>query len=118
MRYRRFQRVDNAGARIDKNSRTRHDLCGLGSGKWNLDHLDSKQRSVRILIRSAARTSGELFVLPNERRSRNIYVDILFVVRIDDQGMRMRTATCLNGCDLFGVRYVRDVEDAHTAKSI
>src|SRR5690349_3442242 len=111
MRGRRLQRVDRAGARIYKNAWARNDLSVLRRRERNFDHLDSKQRRVWIFVRCSAGTSGQFFVLSDEGCPRDINVDVVFVIRIDDQSMGVRSSAGLYRRNLSGIFDIRDVED-------
>ena len=107
-----------ARSRIHKNSRTRHDLGVLRSRHRHLDHIDAEQRSVRILVRCSTRTSGQLFVLTDERSSRHVDINVVLVIRIDDQCVRVRAATGLHRGHLLWTLDVTDIENSHAAETI
>ena len=58
------------------------------------------------------------FRLADERCSGDVDVNVLLVVRIDDQGMRVRAATSLYCRDLLRMSDVADVEYSHAAEAI
>src|SRR4030095_10430338 len=81
-------------------------------------NLDTKQRSIWILVRSSGRASSQFRILPNETRPRHIDVDIVLIIRINDEGMRVRTSASLHCRDLLRILDVADVEDSHSAETI
>ena len=118
MRAAAIQGVQHAGSRIHKNPRARNDLRILRCRQRHLDHFDAKQRRIRILVRRLARASGQLFALADKRSSRDIDVDVVLVIRIDDQRVRVRAAASLHGCHLLRISDVADIEDSHAAETI
>src|SRR6266849_6464812 len=107
-----------ARPRIHKHARTGYDLRVLRRRQRHLNHIDAKQRRVRILVRCSTRTSRQLFVLTDERSSRHIDIDVALITRIDDERMRVRAAASLHGSDLLRTLDVTDVENSHAAEAI
>ena len=101
-----------------KQTRTGDDLRILRRRQRHLDHIDAKQRCIRILVRRLTRTPCQLFALTDERRSRDVDVDVVLVVRIDDERMRVRAAASLHRCHLLRILDVGDVENSHAAETI
>src|SRR6266699_3706031 len=107
-----------ARPRIHKHARTGYDLRVLRRRQRHLDHVDAKQRGVRILVRCSTRTSGQLFVLTDERSSRHVDINVVLVIRIDDQCVRVRAATGLHRGHLLWTLDVTDIENSHAAETI
>src|SRR6266852_6211179 len=53
-----IQAVDRASAGIDKYAWTRNHLRVLRRSYWDLDHVDAKQRRIRIFVRLFPRAPG------------------------------------------------------------
>ena len=103
---------------IHKNARAVHHCGILRRGKRHLDYVNPKQSGVGIFFRCSTRASGQLLVLTNERSSRHIDIDVVLIIRIDDQSMRVRAATGLHGSDLLRTLDVTDVENSHSSETI
>src|ERR1700733_8374476 len=110
--------IQRAGAGIDEYSRAGYHLGLCRVSERNLDHVDSKERRIRILIRLLPRAAGEFLWLAYKRSSRHIDIDIVFVVRVHHQRMRMRAAAGLHCPYLLRVPDIRDIEDPDTAKTL
>ena len=70
-----------------------------------------------FLSGASSRAPGQLFLLPHEGRARNVDVDVVLVVGIDDQRVGMRAAAGLDGADLLRILDVGNIEDSHAAKT-
>src|SRR5262249_19931114 len=68
--------------------------------------------------RITADAAGEFLTLANAAGAGDIDVDVFFVLRIEDQGVRVRTAATLNGSDLLRIGDIGDVENADTAEAV
>ena len=64
------------------------------------------------------RASGQFFGLTDERCARDVDVNVVLIVRIDDQRVRVRAAAGLHGGDLLRILDVGNVEDPHAAETI
>src|SRR2546421_12940354 len=116
----RAARQTGYGARswIHKNARAVYHRGVLRRGKRHLNHINAKQSCVRILVRRSTRTSGQLFVLTDKRSSRDIDKDVVLIIRIDDQRVRMRSAASLHRGYLFRIPDVGNIENPHAAETI
>src|SRR6185369_1440828 len=113
-----IEAVYDARPRVHKHAGTRHDLGILRSPDWYLDHINAEESCVLILVRRASRAPGKLFALSDKRGSRHIDVNIIFIVWVDYQGVRVRPAAGLNGSHLLRIRNVRNIEDPYTAEPV
>src|SRR5438309_1701083 len=107
-----------ARPRVHEDTRAVHDCRVLRRCQRHLDYVDAKQGRVRIFVRRSTRTSRQLFVLTDKRSSRDIDIDIVLVIRIYDQGVRVRAATRLHRGDLLRRFDVADVKNPHAAETI
>ena len=85
----------------------------------NLDHFDAEERRVRILLRrerwsSPTARCGDT----RRRRTRDVDVDVVAVLRIDEHRVRVRSAARLHVRDVLWIRDVGDVEDANAANAL
>src|SRR5437763_9010322 len=108
----------NDAPRIQEDAGTRNYFGVLWRSHRHLNHNDAKQGRIRIRIRLPARTSGQLFVLAHKGSAGHIDVDVVLVIRIDDQRMRVRAAASLRRGHLLRTLEVTDIENAHAAKAI
>src|SRR5437868_5071529 len=110
MTRRRGKVVEDAG---------RADDCRLlGMRERNLDHLDAEERRVRILVERGPRATCQLTRRTNARRTRDVDVDVVRILWIDEQRVRMRSAAGLDVADVLRRRDIADVEDAEAAQAI
>src|SRR5271155_5959126 len=86
------QTVQRAGSRVNKDAGAGDDLRILRRGYWNFYDINAKERRVWILVRRFARTPGEFFRLTYERRAGDVDINVVFVVGVHYQRMRVRTA--------------------------
>ena len=107
------QHVDLARRRIGEDARTRHHCRQFRMRQRHLDHDDRKQRRIRIFTRRAARAPSQFFLRTHARRTRNIDIHIVLILRVDNQRMRMRAAARLHIRHLLRIPQVTDVEDPH-----
>ena len=110
--------VHRAALRVGEDAGTGDDLGQLGVRQRDLDDVDSEQRGIRILFRLAARAIRQFFGLTHISGSGDIDVDVVLVLGIDQQGMRVRAAATLHGGDLLRIREIADIEDAYAAESV
>ena len=90
--------------------------CGAASGT-----LITSMRNSAVfgsLSGVLARAAGQLFALADKRSSRNVDVDVVLVVRIDHQRVRVRAAAGLHRRHLLRIFDVGDVENSHSAEAI
>ena len=110
--------VHGAGLRIGKDARAGDDLRQLRVRQRHLDDVDPEQRGVRIRLRVPARASRQFFRLTNVSRPGDVDVDVVLVLRVDHERMRVRAAAALHGGDLLRIREVADIEDADAAEPV
>ena len=114
-----FQRPFSAPVlRIAEDARAVDDLRQFRVGQRNLDDVDPEQRGLRVGRRIAARAIRQFFLLANRSGSRNVDVDVVLVLGVDDQGVRVRTAAALHGGHLLRIGQVADIENADTAEPV
>ena len=111
------QSVHGAGAGIHEHPRAGNDFGVLGRRHWDLDDVDAEQRRIRILVGLAARASGQFFALAHEGRSRNINVNVVFVVGVHHQRVGVRSAAGLHGGHLLRILDIGDVENSDATKT-
>ncbi len=104
--------------RVGEDARVAHDLRVLRMVERHLNHVDSEQRRVLVLFGRKRRAARELVRRAHTRRAGDVDVDVLRVLRVDDQRVGVRSAARLHRGDLFRMIDVRDVEDAHAAESL
>src|SRR2546423_11785021 len=112
-----IQTVDNA-PRIHEYARTGNYFSVLRRRHRHLDHIDAKQGGIWIRIRLPTRAPGQFFVLTDRRSTGHIDVDVVLVIRIEDQRVRVRAAASLHRGDLLRILDVTDIENSHTAEAI
>src|SRR5437763_11661003 len=108
----------NDAPRIHEDAGTGNYFSVLWRRHRHLNHIDAKQGRIRIRIRLPARTSGQLFVLAHKGSAGHIDVDVVLVIRIDDQRMRVRAAASLHRGHLLRTLDVTDIENANAPKAI
>ncbi len=113
-----IQAIHRARSRIDKQARAGHHLRVLRRSHGNFDHFNAKQRRIRVLLRGFTGAPSQLFRLTNERCARHVDINVVFVVWIDNQSMRMRSAARLRRRDLLGILDVGNVENSHAAETL
>jgi len=82
-----------------------------GLRERDLHHFDAEQRRVGILIRRRVDAPGELARASERRRPGDVDVDVVMVVRVDHQRVRVRATARLDGGDRLGMGDVADVVD-------
>src|SRR6185369_1477976 len=90
----------------------------LRRGQRNFDYIDAKQSGVWVFIRRVTRTPGHLFTLTHERCAGHVDIDVVLVLRIDHERMRVRAAASLHCGYLLRILDVGYIEDPHTAEAI
>src|SRR5438552_18191612 len=103
---------------IDEHTRTGDHSRILRRRERHFNHINTKQRRIRILVRSFTRAPSQLFVLTDEGSAGYIDVNVVLIIRIDDQRVRVRSATSLHCGDLLRTLDVTDIEDSRAAKTI
>src|SRR5688572_6377078 len=95
MRAAAIESVQRARRGVHEYARRGDDLRVLRRCEWDLDYVDAKQRRVRILVGLFPGASGELFARTDKRSTGHVDVDVVLVVGIDDERMRVRAAASL-----------------------
>src|SRR6266850_3810696 len=113
-----IQAIQGARPWIDKQTRTGYHLRILRRRQRHLNHINAKQRCIRILVWCFTRATRQLFGLTDERGSRYVDVDVVLIIRIDDQRMRVRPAASLHRGHLLRILDVRNIENSHAAETI
>src|SRR5258708_12989660 len=103
--------VQCTGASIDKYARAGDDLCVLRRGDRNLDYINAEERGVGVFVGLFTGAAGEFFGLAHERCAGDVDINVVLVVRIEDQSVGVRAAAGLHGGDLLGILAIFDVED-------
>src|SRR5215208_2698645 len=112
------QAIQSTGLRIDKQPGSRDDLRILRRRQWDLNHVNPKERCIRILVRVLTGAPGQLFVLPDKRGSRHVDVNVVLVIRINDESMRVRATASLYDSYLLRIFDISNIEDSHAAETI
>ena len=81
--------VTRGRVQVVEDARRADDRCLLGMRQWNLDDLDAEERRVWILVRRQANTAGQLTGRADTRRAGDVHVDIVGILRIDQQRVRV-----------------------------
>ncbi len=84
----------------------------------HLDDLDAEERRVGILVRREPHAAGELAGRAHPGGARDVDVDVLRVLWIDEHRVRVRAAAGLYVADVFRIADVADIEDAETAEPV
>ena len=84
----------------------------------NLDHHNRKQRRIRIILRICPRAATKLLLLPNRGRTRNIDIEVVLILRIDQQRVRVRSTARLHIGHLLRIRDIADIEDAYATEAV
>ena len=58
--------------------------CVAPNPERHFNHINTKQRRIRILVRSFTRAPSQLFVLTDEGSAGYIDVNVVLIIRIDD----------------------------------
>jgi hypothetical protein len=90
--------------------------CGAATGT-----LITSMRNSAVfgsLSGASPRAAGQLFRLAHERCARDVDIDVVLVVRIDHQRMRVRSAAGLHRCHLLRILDVGNIEDSHAAETV
>src|SRR5215210_5597449 len=113
-----IQAVQSTRPWIHKHSRTRHYLSILRCRQWHLNHVNAKERSIGVLVRGLTGAPGQLFALTDKRGPRDVDIDVVLIIRINYQGMRVRAAAGLHRCHLLRIPDVGDIENPYPAEAI
>src|SRR6267142_4297161 len=113
-----IQAVQGASPWIHKYPRARNHLRILRRRQRHFNYINAKQRCIRILVWCFTRAPGQLFVLTDKRGAGYIDVDIVLIIRIDDQRMRVRAAASLHRGHLLRILDVGNIENSHAAETI
>ena len=108
----------STGPRIHKNARAVHHCGILRRSQRHLDYIYAKQRCVRIFVGRVTRTSCQLLALTDEGSAGHVDVDVVLIIRIDDQRVRVRAAASLHRGDLLRRFDVGDIEYPNAAETI
>ncbi len=111
------QTVHRSGALVGEDARAVDHLRQLRMRQRHLDHDDGIKRGVGV-VDAAARASRQLLSRANRRVARHIQVDIVLIVRIRHQRVRVRSTASLHARKLLRMQNVADVEDAHAAEAL
>src|SRR6185503_19940643 len=110
--------VQRAGSRIHKQPWTRNDLRFLRRCQRYFDHLNPEQRRIRILVGLLTRAPGQLFGLADKRRPGHVDVNVVLVIRIHDERVRVRATTSLHSGHLLWIFDIADIKNSHAAETI
>src|SRR6267143_1731662 len=83
-----------------------------------LDYFNPEQRRVRVLVRREADTPSQLVRRSHAAGAGDVDIDVVGILRIDEQAVGVRSAAGLYVADVFRVIDVADVEDADPTQSI
>ncbi len=109
---------DNAGIGIREYRRPVNDTRRRGVIEGNLNHIDAKQRRLRILERRFIVAALELFARSHRARTRSVNVNITVVVGVSYDSVGMGAATGLYSTDLNWHSEITDVEKSNAAKAL
>ena len=84
----------------------------------DLDDVDAEESCIGIGFRVAAGAAGQFIGLTNAAGAGNIDVDIVLILRINQQRVGVGTATALHGGNLLRIADVGDIEDANAAEAV
>src|ERR1700679_2517296 len=110
------QTVERAGLSVGEDAGAIHNFGEFRMCNRNLDDVDPETGRVGVGgIRSHA--SGQFFVLANSAGARDVDVDIVLVLRIQDEGVSVGTTAALDCGYLFRISEVTDIEDANATET-
>ena len=112
------QTVARRGHEIVEDSGRADDRRLLGMGEGHPDHLDPEERRVRVLVRRTAGAALQLVFGADGRGAGDVDVHVLVVIRMLQQGVRVRPPAGLHVGDVLGVPDVADVEDPDPAQAV
>src|SRR5260221_5131726 len=110
--------VERAGAPVDEETRAGDNFGVLRRSDGNFDHVNAKQSSVGILVGFFAGASGKFIASADKRGAGHVDIDVVFVVRVEDQSVGVRATASLHGRNLLGVLDIGNIEDADAAETI
>src|SRR5438105_6658858 len=84
----------------------------------NLDDFDAEARRVGILLGSIIHATGQFGRRAYPGRTGHVHINVLGILGIDEDRVRVRAAARLNVRDVLRVRDVGDVEDANAANAL
>ena len=84
----------------------------------NLNDVDAEEGGVRILFRIQTGASRQLLRRSHRARPGAVDVEIVRILRVPDQRVRMRAAAGLHRRHLHRLLHVLDVEHAHAAEAL
>ena len=103
---------------VVEDARAAHDRGLLGVRERHLDDFDAEERRVRVGGRRGRDAAGEFGIRTDRRRARDVDVDVLGILRIHEQRMRVRAAAGLHGRQRLRVLDVADVENAESLEAL